>query len=561
MISFKDYAIAPEILKAIDEMGFVTPSEIQAQALPILIDYPGDFIGQAQTGTGKTAAFGIPLIQSIDAAARTVQAIILAPTRELAMQISEELRKLSKYKKLRVLSVYGGQDIGVQLRALRDGVHIVVGTPGRVVDHLNRGSLNLTQIRNFVLDEADEMLDMGFLEEIEEILSHAGKERSIWLFSATLSSEIRSIAKRFMKEPEEVRVQQKTATLGHTEEHYYIVREHHKFEALCRLIDHTPNMYGIVFCQTKVQVGEITEKLVLKKFKAESLHGDMDQKQREHVMRKFKAKGVRLLIATDVAARGIDVNDLTHVINYSLPKESESYIHRIGRTGRAGKTGTAITLVTPEESYRLRRLEGSTKKPMTKQKIPGLQEIMESHMERTIGEFEEALNNPAGFDRYFDRWSEIIKKYSGEQITKGFVTLLGREILEKYEDDKELNVPDNFGQRSGFRDSRFDRNRTMVELRINVGERHQLQTGTLVGKICNVCGVEGRQIGKVFIHDDHTTFKVDSEIADLICRKMSGINVNRQRVEVTHADERLNNVRSAMKKKFSTTHRRGPGRR
>ncbi len=537
-------------MKAIEDMGFTEPSEIQAQALPILLDYHGDFVGQAQTGTGKTAAFGIPLIQKIEKNAEGVQAIILAPTRELAVQISEELKKISKYKRLKILPVYGGQDIGVQLRALKQGVHIVVGTPGRIVDHLHRGSLNLSKIRNFVLDEADEMLDMGFLEEIEEILSNVGPQRSIWLFSATLSNDIRRIANRFMSEPEEIRVQHKTATTANTEELYYTVKEYNKFEALCRLIDHAPGMYAIVFCQTKTQTAEVAEKLVLKGFKAEALHGDMSQAQREHVMRKFKKKGLHLLVATDVAARGIDVNDLTHVINYSLPQESDSYIHRIGRTGRAGKTGIAITLITPEEQYKLRRLEGNTRKKITKSRIPGLEEIMESYIDRTIGEFETAIQNPNGFDRYFSRWQPLVKKYSAEEITKGFVTLLCREILEKYEDDKELNAPDNFGQRSGFREKRgFSEN--MVELSINLGQRDNLQTGTLIGKICNLAGVDGRQIGKVFIQDNHTQFKVDSEVADAVVRKLTGIKLSGKTVIVEHADAKFRNLKKVMDKRFS----------
>lgn len=548
MSSFRDYAIASEILKAIDEMGFTEPSEIQAQALPVLLDYTGDFIGQAQTGTGKTAAFGIPLLQKLDKTSKDVQAIILAPTRELAIQISEELKKLSKFKHLKILPIYGGQDIGVQIRAIKQGVQIVVGTPGRVVDHLHRQTLNLSKIQNFILDEADEMLDMGFLEEIEEILSNVGPQRSIWLFSATLSREIRTIADRFMSEPEEIRIQRKTATTEKTEELYYTVRRHNKFEALCRLIDHTRYMYGIIFCQTKSDTAEVAEKLVQKGFKAEALHGDMSQAQREHVMRKFKSKGLRLLVATDVAARGIDVNDLTHVINYSLPQESESYIHRIGRTGRAGKTGIAITLVSPEEQYKLRRLEGTTRKKIIKSNIPTLEEIMETTIDRTIGEFEDALSNPKGFDRYFSRVDPILKKYSAEQIAQGFVTLLCREILEKYEDGKELNVPDNFGQSSSRPPGKRDQ---MIELSINLGQRDNLQTGTLIGRICNIAGIEGRKIGRVFIQDDRTTFKIDPEVADVVIRKLNGVKICGKPVTVQHNDPRFKNLRTMMHKKRS----------
>ncbi len=550
MSTFHDYKIEPGILKALDDMGFVKPSEIQAQALPILLDYSGDFVGQAQTGTGKTAAFGIPLIQSIDASAASVQAIILAPTRELAVQISEELTRISKYKKLHVLPIYGGQHIGVQLRSLKQGVHIVVGTPGRVVDHLHRGSLNLSGIRHFILDEADEMLDRGFVEEIVTILSHAGKERQIWLFSATLSPEIRAIASKFMHQPEEIRIKHSTATIENTEEHYYVVREQHKLEALCRLIDHAHDMYAIIFCQTKAQTAQVAEQLVMKGFKAEALHGDMNQAQRDHVMRKFKSKGVRLLVATDVAARGIDVQNLTHVINYSLPMESASYIHRIGRTGRAGKTGIAITLINPSESNKLRRLEGSTRKRMTKSAIPGIQEIMVARMNHAIGEFEEALKNPGEFEKYAGHWESVLAKYEGRDVARGFITLLCREILEKYEDDKELNASDAFVPRDVTRTSRREPAH-MTLLRLDAGANDHIQTGTLVGKICNLCGLENRNIGKIFIHERHTEFKVEAEFAERVIRKLSGITLSGKRINVGYADEKLNNVKETFKKRFS----------
>lgn len=543
MTGFHDYSIEPIILKALDEMGFVTPSEIQAQALPILLEGQDDFIGQAQTGTGKTAAFGIPLVQMIQASDKHVQAIVLAPTRELAVQISEELSRLAKYKKLNILPVYGGQDIGSQLRRLRQGVHIVVGTPGRVLDHLNRGSLDLSRIRHFVLDEADEMLDRGFLEEIETILSHGGTDRRIWLFSATLSREIRAIASRYMTEPEEIRISQTTVTTANTEEHYYVVKEHHKLEALCRLIDHAADMYAIVFCQTKIQTADVAEKLVLKGFKAEALHGDMTQAQRDQVMRKFKSKGVRLLVATDVAARGIDVHNLTHVINYSLPPESESYIHRIGRTGRAGKTGIAITLVTPAESSRLRRLEGQTRKRMTHSKIPGLQDIMTARMERLIAEFEQTIQAKETPSGYADLWRETLSKYEGDEVALAFIQLLSREILEKYEDDKELNV-------SEVRMSRDREDLPMVTLRINAGSRQGVQTGAVVGKICNLCGIENRQIGRIFIQDEFTEVKIVSEVADKVIRKMNGISFAGKKIAVTHADRRLGNLHQAMDKRF-----------
>jgi ATP-dependent RNA helicase DeaD len=547
MGTFTKYAIDPDILKAITEMGYIKPSEIQSQALPILLDYKGDFIGQAQTGTGKTAAYGIPLIQQIDLSVNRVQAIILAPTRELAVQITEELNRIAQYKKIKIISVYGGQPIYIQLKLLKLGAHIVVGTPGRVIDHLHRGSLDLSKIRHFILDEADEMLDRGFLEEIDSILTHAPEERQIWMFSATLSGPIRSIANKFMSDPEEIRIKHQTATIESTEELYYVVKEQHKLEALCRLIDHAPEMYAIIFCQTRVQTAEIAEQLVLKGFKAESLHGDMNQAQRDHVMRKFKSKGVRLLVATDVAARGIDVNNLTHVINYSLPMESDSYIHRIGRTGRAGKSGIAITLINPNESHKIRRLEGNTRKRLTKSKIPGLREIMTARMLSAIGEFEKVLERPGQFDQYFGQWEKALQQFDRNDIARGFVTLLCREILEKYEDDKELNAPDSS---SSFRDDRKPGRgyTSQTSLTIDVGAKNNVQIGALVGLICNTAGIENRNIGKIRIQDRITEFEVDSDFAPQVVKKMSGIFFAGKKINIQFADENIRDVKRFMKK-------------
>lgn len=547
MGTFTKYPIDPDILKAIGEMGYEKPSEIQSQALPVLLDYDGDFIGQAQTGTGKTAAYGIPLIQQIDPSQNRVQAIILAPTRELAVQITEELNRIAKYKKIKIISVYGGQPIYIQLKLLKQGVHIIVGTPGRVIDHLHRGSLDISGIRHFILDEADEMLDRGFLEEIDAVLTHAPDERQIWMFSATLSGPIRSIANKFMNEPEEIRIKHQTATIASTEELYYVVREQHKLEALCRLIDHAPDMYAIIFCQTKVQTAEIAEQLVLKGFKAEALHGDMNQAQRDHVMRKFKSKGVRLLVATDVAARGIDVNNLTHVINYSLPMESDSYIHRIGRTGRAGKSGIAITLINPNESHKIRRLEGNTRKRLTKSKIPGLQEIMTSRMLSAIGEFEKALELPGQFDQYFLQWEKALQPFDRNDIARGFVTLLCREILEKYEDDKELNAADTS---SSFREDRKPgRGQTrQVSLTIDAGAKHNVQIGALVGVICNTAGIQNRNIGKVRIQDRFTEFEVDSDFASHVVKKLNGLQFAGKKINVQFADEKIRDVKKFIKK-------------
>jgi ATP-dependent RNA helicase DeaD len=382
LTKFRDLGLSEAMVNALHAKGFEEPTPIQAKTIPFLLKNDKDLIGKAQTGTGKTAAFGIPLIENIPAGGKKIQAIILAPTRELAIQVSEELSSLAEAQQTRIVAVYGGQPIERQISRLKRGVDIVVGTPGRVLDHLNRGTMDISKVSYIVLDEADEMLNMGFIDDIETILKAAPKERRTVLFSATMPSHIENLAKKYMSNYEVISVISDKVKRDNIQQIYFEVSQSDKFEALFRIIDVEASFYGLVFCRTKLDADEIAHKLANRGCRAEALHGDISQGQREKILQKFRDKKITALVATDVAARGIDVDGLTHVINYALPQDPESYVHRIGRTGRAGKKGIAITLITPSEYRKLLSIQRIANATITKQLVPNVKEVIDSKKQR-----------------------------------------------------------------------------------------------------------------------------------------------------------------------------------
>jgi ATP-dependent RNA helicase DeaD len=390
MEEFKKLGLSDNVIDALKKKGYTIPTEIQQKAIPILLEGKLDIIAQSKTGTGKTASFALPIIEKLKEKSNHVQAIILTPTRELAVQVSKEIESLVGKKKLRVLAVYGGTPISDQIRKLRQGIDIVVGTPGRVIDQIKRKCLNLSKVTFTVLDEADEMLNMGFLEEIEKILEKTNSIKKMLLFSATMPKAIQRIAKRFMREHVILEIENEQLTIGLTEQIYYEVMSRDRFEALRRVIDISDNFYGIIFCKTKLDVDELTRKLIDDNYNAAAIHGDISQGQREKILNLFREKKVNILIATDVAARGIDVNDLTHVVNYSLPQSPESYVHRIGRTGRAGKKGLAVTFIVPSERNRLRFIEKIVNSKLTRHDLPTVDEVIEfrkKHIKQTVEQY------------------------------------------------------------------------------------------------------------------------------------------------------------------------------
>lgn len=409
MTKFAELNLSPALLKAVNRMGFEEATPIQAKTIPLSMQGK-DLIGQAQTGTGKTAAFGIPLIEKIDVKSQYVQGIIIAPTRELAIQVSEELYRIGQDARIRVLAVYGGSDIQRQIRALKKGPHIIVGTPGRILDHINRRTLKLDKVHTLILDEADEMLNMGFIDDIESILKTVPDERQTLLFSATMPEPIRKIAERFMKSPEIVRVQAKEMTVPLIEQFFVKVHEREKFDVLARLIDVQSPELAIVFGRTKRRVDELSNALTLRGYAAEGIHGDLSQAKRLSVLKKFKDGRIDVLVATDVAARGLDISGVTHVYNYDIPQDPESYVHRIGRTGRAGKEGMAITFVSPREMGYLRIVEQTTKKRMQPMRPPTYDEALEGQQRAAKEQLEEVIKD-GNFDDYKIVANELLTEY------------------------------------------------------------------------------------------------------------------------------------------------------
>lgn len=441
MEGFEGIGIQSELLRAIQDLGFQTPTAIQQAAMPILLEKTTDFIGLAQTGTGKTAAFGIPLLQHTDIPLRQVQTLILSPTRELGMQIAADMGNYAKYLPgVKIAAVYGGTSISAQIRQIREGVHIIVATPGRLIDLIQRKAVNLATVRFVVLDEADEMLNMGFRDDIDFILEKTSARLSTWMFSATMPTEVRGIANRFMHDPQEVTVGNKNMAAANISHEYYITHSHHRYEALKRLIDVHPEMYGIIFTRTKADAQDIAERLVREGYDIDALHGDLSQVQRDKVMNRFREKSLQLLIATDVAARGIDVEGITHVINYALPDEPEVYTHRSGRTARAGKSGTCISMLHAREMSKLRDIERVARVKITRKEIPAGKEVCESQF---IHFFEKLHNSPftlGDYSHYLPVIREMFKDMEKEEILSRMAGLELNHFLEYYKNAADLNV-------------------------------------------------------------------------------------------------------------------------
>ncbi|MBI5675277.1 MAG: DEAD/DEAH box helicase [Nitrospirae bacterium] len=409
MTTFEELGLSERTLKVLKHKGFEEPTPIQIKTIPAILQGQKDIVGQAQTGTGKTAAFGLPMIELLPEKSKTVQAIVLTPTRELAIQVADEINSLKGEKRLSIIPVYGGQSIELQLRSLKKGVDIVVGTPGRVLDHLRRRTLKLDAISYLVLDEADEMLNMGFIEEVKEIIEHTGPEKRTMLFSATMPPEIMQIAQKYMGEYELIKVTKGQLTVSQTAQIYFEVSEADKFEALCRIIDMEEDFYGLIFCRTKIDVDKVANHMIERGYDADAMHGDMSQGQREKIMNKFKKRQLNVLIATDVAARGIDVQDLTHVINYALPQDPESYVHRIGRTGRAGKEGIAITFITPSEYRKLQFIQSRAKADIRRAKLPKIKDVIKAKKLRIKAELEDIIASLPSSE-YLQMSRELLEK-------------------------------------------------------------------------------------------------------------------------------------------------------
>jgi len=521
-LTFRDLELSDKVLKALDDMGFEEPSPIQEQAIPSLLQGK-DVIGQAQTGTGKTAAFGVPIVERIDPRLRAVQALVLTPTRELAIQVAEEITKIGKYARVKTIAIYGGQSIERQIRSLRFGVDVVIGTPGRILDHLGRGTLDLSQVRIVVLDEADEMLDMGFIEDIEKILQSTPTERQTLLFSATMPPEIRQLAMRYMRDPITISVTPQQLTVPQIDQYFYEVRPSFKTEALTRILDIENVERGICFCRTKKGVDELVEALQARGYQAEGIHGDMNQAQRNRVMSRFREGNIELLVATDVAARGLDIPDVTHVFNYDIPQEPESYVHRIGRTGRAGRTGTAITLVTPREFPQLRLIERVIKTRLQRRPVPSLSDVAEKQREqlreRLIKVVEENQLGP-----YKEMAEELLSEYDPTDLVAAALKLVSGE--SKPAQPPQVDFGDT-GAEAG-----------MVRFFLNVGRAQMIQPADIVRTIATEANIPGSIIGLINIYDRFTFVEVPKEVAPQVMQAMQGATIRGYQVNIEPAKPR-----------------------
>jgi ATP-dependent RNA helicase DeaD len=430
MESFEELGLSKAALKALKQKGFEEPTPIQVKTIPVLLRDDRDVVGQAQTGTGKTAAFGLPIIEMMSEKSKTVQAIVLTPTRELAVQVAEEINSLKGKKRLSIVPIYGGQSMDQQLRSLKKGVDIVVGTPGRVLDHIKRRTLKLDAISHLVLDEADEMLNMGFIEDVREILGNTGPDKRTMLFSATMPAAIIGIAKKYMGAYEVVKVQEQQLTVSLTDQIYFEVSQADKFEALCRIIDIEEEFYGLVFCRTKIDTDKIANHMIDRGYDADALHGDLSQSQREKILNKFKRRRINVLVATDVAARGIDVQDLTHVINYAIPQDPEAYVHRIGRTGRAGKEGTAITFITPEEYRKLQYIKKSARTDIRKARLPRVKDVINTKKLRIQSDLAEIVTSRPQSE-YLEMSRELLKRGTAKDILAAILQYSFQDELDE----------------------------------------------------------------------------------------------------------------------------------
>ncbi|NCD06100.1 MAG: DEAD/DEAH box helicase [Spirochaetia bacterium] len=515
LTNFKKLGLSDETLRALSEKGFEEPTKIQEECIPLLLKDQVDVIGQAQTGTGKTAAFGLPILEIVDPSIRAVQALILTPTRELAIQVADEITSLRGTKRIEVASIYGGASMDNQLRKLKRGVQVVVGTPGRIQDHLKRGSLKLNQLKFAVLDEADEMLDMGFIEDIENILSLTPNEKRMLCFSATMPKPILNLASRFMDHPTIVKVEQTALTRNLTDQVYFEVRESDKLEALCRIIDMEEAFYGIIFCRTKVQCDDIGRKLQERGYDAEALHGDLSQKQRELILNKMKSRNISIIVATDVAARGIDINDLTHVINYSIPQAPEAYIHRIGRTGRAGKMGTAITFITPSEFRKFNFIQRASKTDIRKATVPDAKDIISIRRERIESELLSLLTNNVENEQFIPIARKLLESYDSELVLASVLTHFYKDALDesKYKDlstsrnSRNRDLPSRFSQDDGF-----------VRLFIARGRKDGLGKRELVSYLTSQVKANDSDIQDVTVRDEFSFVSAPFEVAEDIIR-------------------------------------------
>lgn len=534
MTKFEALGLQKSILDAITDMGFESPSEVQEKAIPILLESETDLVALAQTGTGKTAAFGFPLIQKIDSNSRTTQGLILSPTRELCLQITNEIQSYSKYERnINVVAVYGGASITEQARQIKRGAQIIVATPGRMKDMINRRLVDISKIDYCILDEADEMLNMGFFEDIKDILSNTPNEKSTWLFSATMPKEVSVIAKKFMHNPQEITVGAKNAGTSTVQHEYYVVGGRDRYPALKRLADTNPDIFSVIFCRTKRDTQKVAEKLIEDGYNAGALHGDLSQNQRDLVMNSFRKKQIQMLVATDVAARGIDVDDITHVINYQLPDEIETYTHRSGRTGRAGKSGISMVIITRSELRKIKSIEDKIQQKFISKTIPTGMEICEIQLYHLANKIKDTKINK-DVDSYLPAINDVLQGIDREELIKKIVSVEFTRFYNYYNKSKDLNT--SVSSDRGRNDDRQNRGEIpssgSVRYFVNVGEKDGYDWMSLKDFIRDTVGLDQDDVFKVDVKDSFSFFNTDAGVTEKILSTFTEFKVDGRFVNV-----------------------------
>ena len=528
-MTFNDLGLQESLLNAVNDLGFVTPSEVQEKAIPILLEDETDLVALAQTGTGKTAAFGFPLIQKIDTDSRTTQALILSPTRELCLQITKEMQAYSKYEKgLNIVAIYGGASITEQARQIKKGAQIVVATPGRMKDMIGRKMVNITKIDYCVLDEADEMLNMGFFEDIKDILSNTPKEKSTWLFSATMPKEVTTIAKKFMHKPKEITVGAKNAGASTVQHEYYTVSGRDRYAALKRLADANPGIFSVVFCRTKRDTQKIAEKLIEDGYNAGALHGDLSQNQRDLAMNAFRKKQIQMLVATDVAARGIDVDDVTHVINYQLPDEIETYTHRSGRTGRAGKSGVSMVIVTRSELRKIKMIAKIIKQDFIEKQIPTGIEICEIQLYHLANNIKETEVNTE-IEQYLPAINDVLEGVDRDELIRKVFSVEFSRFYNYYSKAKDLRASGNEKSSEGKSKGSSDGS---VRYFINIGERDGYDWMSLKDFLREKLSLQKEDVFHVDTKDSFSFFNTDAQFTDLVLETFKEYQENGRYINV-----------------------------
>ncbi len=543
-MSFENLDLIDELLQAVNELGFTAPTPIQIDAIPEIIGGDRDLVGLAPTGTGKTAAFGLPMIQLIDFDLKKTQGLIICPTRELCAQIYEDIRNYSKYvKDAKIAAVVGGANMETQIKQVKKGAHIIVATPGRLLDLIKRKVVNLSHVGYVVLDEADEMLNMGFKEDLDAILEHTPDEKRIWLFSATMPDEVAKITRQYMEDPVRITVGKKNRGAKNILHLNYVIHEKDRYQALKRILDYSPDIYGLVFCRTRKETQEIAEKLIRDNYDADALHGDLSQSARDNVMNRFKNRNLQILIATDVAARGLDVKDISHVINYKLPDEPQIYTHRSGRTARAGKSGISIVITNSKEKKKLEMIEKSAGVKFTYTKVPNGQEICEKQLYSMINKMVEVDVDYQEIEPFLPPVYDALKGLSREELIQRFVSVEFNMFLDYYRDSNDINASFSRRKDNQYPSERRERGKNISSEKsrrffLNAGALDNLNKKNLVKIICKEAGISPQKIGTIEIMREFSFFEAESGIAAKVLKSMKGVALGGRKINVEYAEKK-----------------------